>query len=121
MDVNQAAIKRNGIQDFISLRGTGIILMAYTLCILGFFITAEQVTYNIWKDVFSGLPMKIFTMLALCCVSIHARIGMWQVATDYITDTVMANSTRVRAVLAFVVNVLAFAYVATGLFVLWGV
>jgi succinate dehydrogenase / fumarate reductase membrane anchor subunit len=121
MDVNQAAIKRNGIQDFISLRGTGIILLAYTLCILCFFLTTEHVTYEAFKGLFSGLPMKIFTMLALCCVSVHARIGMWQVATDYITDNVMANSARVRAVLAFVVNVLAFAYVATGLFVLWGV
>ncbi len=121
MDVNQAAIKRNGIQDFISLRGTGLILAAYALCIMGFFLTTEQVTHDIWKAVFSGLPMKIFTMLALCCVSVHARIGMWQVATDYITDNVMNNSARIRAVLSFVVNILSFAYVATGLFVLWGV
>jgi len=58
--------------------------------------------------------MKIFTLLALCCVSIHARIGMWQVATDYIKNT------QARAVLAFFVSLLAFVYVAAGLFVLWG-
>lgn len=114
MDVNQAAIKRNGIQDFVSLRATGVILTAYALCIMGFFVTADQVTYHIWKEVFSGMGMKIFTMLALCCVSIHARIGMWQVATDYIKNA------KARAVLAFFVSVLSFVYVAAGLFVLWG-
>ncbi|MCJ8268416.1 MAG: succinate dehydrogenase, hydrophobic membrane anchor protein [Psychrosphaera sp.] len=114
MDVNPAAIKRNGIQDFISLRATGLILAAYSLCIVAFILTTPDMTYEIWKGTFSGLGMKIFTLLALCCVSIHARIGMWQVATDYIKNA------RVRAVLAFVVSVLSFVYVAAGLFVLWG-
>ena len=114
MDVNQAAIKRNGIQDFISLRATGLILSAYALCILGFILTNENMTYELWKGLFAGLGMKIFTMLALCCVSIHARIGMWQVATDYIKNP------KLRGILAFFVSVLSFGYVAAGLFVLWG-
>lgn len=114
MDVNQAAIKRNGIQDFISLRATGIIMTAYVLCILGFFLTNDSVDYNTWKNVFSGMPMKVFTLIALGCVSVHARIGMWQVATDYIKNA------QARLVLAFFVNILSLAYVAVGLFVLWG-
>lgn len=114
MDVNQASIKRNGIQDFLSLRATGLIIAAYALCILGFILTNDNITYQAWKELFSGLGMKIFTMLALCCISIHARIGMWQVATDYIKNA------RQRAVLAFVVSLLSFSYVAAGLFVLWG-
>jgi succinate dehydrogenase / fumarate reductase membrane anchor subunit len=114
MDVNSAAIKRNGIQDFISLRATGLILAAYSICIVAFILTTPNMTYEIWKGAFSGLSMKIFTMLALCSVSIHARIGMWQVATDYIKNA------RARAVLAFFVSVLSFVYVAAGLFVLWG-
>ncbi len=114
MDVNQAAIKRNGIQDFISLRATGLIMAAYTLCIMGFFLTNDNIDYQTWKAVFSSLPMKIFTLITLGCISIHARIGMWQVATDYIKDA------KLRGVLAFVVNILSVAYFATGLFVLWG-
>ena len=114
MDVNQAAIKRNGIQDFISLRATGLILSAYAICILGFILTTPDMTYDIWKAAFSGMGMKVFTLLALCCVSIHARIGMWQVATDYI------KCPKLRGILAFFVSVLAFSYVAVGLFVLWG-
>ena len=114
MDVNQASIKRNGIQDFISLRGTGIIIAAYAIYMIGFILTTPEMTYDIWKTAFSGLGMKIFTILTLGCISVHARIGMWQVATDYIKNP------KLRGVLAFFVNILCFSYVAAGLFVLWG-
>ncbi|MFT4927646.1 MAG: succinate dehydrogenase / fumarate reductase membrane anchor subunit [Phenylobacterium sp.] len=115
MDVNQASLKRNGIQDYISLRATGLILTSYILCIMGFFLTTPDITYHIWKELFSGLGMKIFTLLALGCVSIHARIGLWQVATDYI------HNARLRGVLQFFISIISFVYVAAGLFVLWGV
>lgn len=115
MDVNQASVKRNGIQDFISLRATGIILASYSLCIMGFLLTTPDITYDIWKGLFSHPAMKIFTLLALACVSIHARIGLWQVATDYIKNH------KARGVLAFFVSIVSFVYVAAGLFVLWGV
>jgi succinate dehydrogenase / fumarate reductase membrane anchor subunit len=45
----------------------------------------------------------------------HVRIGLWQVLTDYV------KSHNVRIVIQFVLNLMAFAYVAVGLFVLWGV
>lgn len=115
MDVNQASLKRNGIQDFISLRGTGVIIALYVLCIVGFIVMTPTMTYEIWRAAFSNIGMKIFTILALICISIHARIGMWQVATDYIKNP------KQRGILAFLVNVLSFSYVAAGLFVLWGV
>lgn len=115
MDVNQASLKRNGIQDFLSLRATGIILATYSLCILGFILTTHNLDYYAWKGLFSNLFMKIYTLLALGSISIHARIGMWQVATDYIKNP------RTRGVLQFFVSVISFGYVAAGLFVLWGV
>jgi len=52
MDVNQAAIKRNGIQDFISLRATGLVLTVYFICIMSFILTTEDMTYDIGKHFF---------------------------------------------------------------------
>ena len=46
---------------------------------------------------------------------LHVRIGLWQVLTDYIKPT------GLRAGIQYVLNLIAFAYVAVGLFVLWGV
>lgn len=46
---------------------------------------------------------------------VHTRIGLWQVLTDYV------KCSKLRAVLGFVLNLMAVAYVAIGLIVLWGV
>jgi succinate dehydrogenase / fumarate reductase membrane anchor subunit len=46
---------------------------------------------------------------------VHTRIGLWQVLTDYV------KCAKLRAVLGFVLNLMAVAYVAIGLIVLWGV
>ncbi|WP_018691729.1 succinate dehydrogenase, hydrophobic membrane anchor protein [Algicola sagamiensis] len=115
MVVNDASLKRNGVQDFVSLRATAIILASYAIFIVGFLVLTPQVTFEIWKGLFSGMGVKIFTLLAILSMMIHVRIGLWQVLTDYI------KSAMLRAVLQFILNVVVFAYVATGLFVLWGV
>jgi succinate dehydrogenase / fumarate reductase membrane anchor subunit len=59
--------------------------------------------------------MKVFTFAALVSIMLHVRIGLWQVLTDYIKPT------GLRAGIQYVLNLIAFAYVAVGLFVLWGV
>ncbi|MCC5852132.1 MAG: succinate dehydrogenase, hydrophobic membrane anchor protein [Alkalimonas sp.] len=115
MVLNQASLKRDGVQDYVSIRATATVLGLYVLFILGFFLVTPEVTYEVWTGLFSQLWMKIFTLLALLAVAIHARIGLWQVVTDYI------KCSRLRAVVQFLVSVVAFSYVAVGLFVLWGV
>jgi succinate dehydrogenase / fumarate reductase membrane anchor subunit len=46
---------------------------------------------------------------------VHTRIGLWQVLTDYVKNA------KLRAILGFFLNLMAFAYVAVGFFVLWSV
>jgi succinate dehydrogenase / fumarate reductase membrane anchor subunit len=115
MVTNEASIKRNGVQDFVSLRATALIILAYSLFMAWFFITTDNITYTVWSELYSGLAMKVFTLAALVAVMIHVRIGLWQVLTDYV------KATGLRAVLQYVLNIIAFGYVAVGLFVLWGV
>lgn len=115
MVTNQASVKRNGIQDYVSLRTTAVIIFAFTLVMAWFFITTDNLTFDVWQGFFSSLTMKVFTLATLVSIMIHTRIGLWQVLTDYI------KSTSVRATLQWVLNLIAFAYVLVGLFVLWGV
>jgi succinate dehydrogenase / fumarate reductase, membrane anchor subunit len=114
MVLNQASLKRDGVQDYVSLRATAVVLMLYSFFILGFFICTPEVTFEVWQALFANTLMKVFTLLALVCIAVHTRIGLWQVLTDYV------KSARLRAVLQFFLYTLAFAYVAVGLFVLWG-
>ena len=115
MVTNQATIKRDGIQDWVSLRATAAIMTLYTFYMVWFFISTEAVTYEVWTGLFSNIAMKVFTFATLVSIMIHVRIGLWQVLTDYIKPA------GVRAMLQYVLNLIAFAYVAVGVFVLWGV
>ncbi|MBE1287207.1 MAG: succinate dehydrogenase, hydrophobic membrane anchor protein [Alteromonadaceae bacterium] len=115
MVTNQATIKRDGVQDWVSLRATAFIIMLFSFYIGWFFITTDKVTYDVWQGFFGSLTTKVFTLAALVSVMLHVRIGLWQVLTDYIKPA------GLRAGLQYVLNIIAFVYVAVGLFVLWGV
>lgn len=58
---------------------------------------------------------KVFTLLALVSILIHARIGMWQVLTDYVKPLAL------RPVLQLAIVVALVAYVLYGFVVVWGV
>ncbi|MFV0575616.1 MAG: succinate dehydrogenase, hydrophobic membrane anchor protein [Vibrio sp.] len=106
---------RNGVHDYLLIRATGIIMALYTVYMVCFFAFGPDINYASWQSFFGGTSTKVFTMIALLCVLIHAWIGMWQVLTDYIKPTVL------RMVLQLVVIVALAAYFLTGLFILWGV
>ena len=115
MEISQATIKRDGIQDWVSIRATAIIMTVFSLYMAWFYITTDSVSYEVWTRLFSGVGMKVFTLATLVSVMIHVRIGLWQVLTDYVKPA------GIRAVMQYVLNLIAFVYVAVGLFVLWGV
>ncbi|MFC3120626.1 succinate dehydrogenase, hydrophobic membrane anchor protein [Agaribacter flavus] len=115
MVTNQAGIKRNGIQDYVTLRASAAIIFAFTIYMLYVFCSHPLDTYAQWQEVFASVYMKAFTLATLVAILLHVRIGMWQVLTDYV------KAPRLRMVLQYVLNLIAFAYVAVGLFVLWGV
>ena len=115
MVTSQADVKRNGVQDYVSLRTTAAIIFAFTVFMAWFFISTDNITFIEWHGLFSGIPMKVFTLATLVSIMIHVRIGLWQVLTDYV------KATRIRVVVQWLLNLIAFAYVLLGLFVLWGV
>ena len=105
---------RNGVSDWLIQRVSAVILLAYTLCILGFFLFNSNLDYVTWKQHFSGTGMRIFSLMALLSIAAHAWIGMWTVATDYIKPT------GIRVLYHLVVVLALFAFVVWGVQVLWG-
>lgn len=115
MVTNQATFKRDGIQDWVSLRATAIIIALFSFYMTYIFVSTPEITFTVWQEIFSSITMKVFTFAALVSIMLHVRIGLWQVLTDYIKPAAL------RAGIQYVLNLIAFAYVAVGLFVLWGV
>lgn len=81
---NASALGRNGVHDFILVRATAIVLTLYIIYMVGFFATSGELTYEVWIGFFASAFTKVFTLLALFSILIHAWIGMWQVLTDYV-------------------------------------
>jgi len=115
MVTNAASLGRSGVHDFILIRASAIILTCYTIFLVGFVACSSPLTYEAWHGLFSALPMKVFTLLALVSVLIHSWIGVWQVLTDYVKPLAL------RGVLQFVFVVAAFSYLAAGILIVWGV
>ena len=114
MVTNQASMKRNGVQDYVTLRASAFVILAFTIYMTYIFLSTDSMTYLEWKNVFSSVAMKVFTLATLVAILLHVRIGLWQVLTDYIKPP------RLRIVMQYLLNLIAFAYAAIGLFVLWG-
>lgn len=105
----------SGTRDFVLLRASAIIIALYSIFMVSFLVTAEPLSYAVWTNLFAGLGMKIFTMLALTSVLVHGWIGIWQVLTDYVKNS------GLRAFIQFVVSVALIVYWLAGLLVVWPV
>ena len=114
MVTNITNFGRSGLADWLMQRVTAVIMLAYTLCLLSFFLTSPSIDYVTWKALFGGTAMRIFSLLALLSIAAHAWIGLWTVATDYIKPT------GIRVIYHLVVILALFAYVVWGVQVLWG-
>ena len=105
---------RSGVHDYVLLRASALILLAYVLYFIGF-VTFADITYSAWVGFFSLTLTKVFSLFALIAMLVHAWIGIWQVLTDYI------KSTALRAALQFALTSVAFIYLLSGFVILWGV
>ena len=46
---NASALGRNGIQDWLLLRATAILITLYIVYILGFVVMTDTLTYDLWR------------------------------------------------------------------------
>lgn len=105
---------RSGVHDYILLRASAMVLFAYILYFIGFIASAD-LSYQVWIGFFSLTATKIFTLLALLAMLVHAWIGIWQILTDYVKCTLL------RGTLQFVLTTVAFIYVIFGFVILGGI
>lgn len=112
---NAATVGRSGPHDFILVRVTALVMLAYAIFMVTFLATTADLSYAIWRDLFSAIWVKVFTLLALISLTAHAWIGLWQVLTDYVKPA------GTRLFLQFFLNITAIAYLLIGAVVLWGV
>jgi succinate dehydrogenase / fumarate reductase membrane anchor subunit len=108
------SLSTNGLKDWLIQRVSAVILAAYTLFLLFYFIAHPHLEYSQWHALFSCGVVRFFTLLTLLSLVLHAWIGLWTVLTDYV------KIVSLRLVLQVLVILTSFAYLAWGIQIIWG-
>jgi len=82
MVTNVTNFSRSGLYDWMAQRVSAVVLAAYFLFLLGYLIANPGLEYTQWHALFSANWMRIFSLLALVALSVHAWVGMWTISTD---------------------------------------
>lgn len=106
---------RNGLSDWLIQRLSAVLLAAYALFLVAYFLVQPAWTYDAWTGLFAQGWMKVSTLLAIISVIAHAWIGLWTVATDYIKPT------GLRIAFLVVLGVVLFVYFVVSFDAVWGV
>jgi succinate dehydrogenase / fumarate reductase membrane anchor subunit len=102
-----------GLRDWLAQRFSSLIIGAYFVVLLGFFITHKPLDFNILRNFFSTLWVQIFTLVALLSFVLHAWVGIWTVITDYINFPVARLYIQGIVILALII------YFLWGVEILW--
>ncbi|GAB3098793.1 succinate dehydrogenase, hydrophobic membrane anchor protein [Aestuariicella hydrocarbonica] len=112
---------RSGLYDWMIQRISAIAMAAYVIFLVGFILSTPEVGYEQWKDLYSQLWMRVFSLITLLSLAAHAWIGLWAVLTDYLTNRMMgAKATVLRVLAQVVLGVVTVTYTVWGVEILWG-
>ncbi len=120
MVTNVTSFGRSGLSDFLLQRVTAVILALYTLCIVGYFVTAGDLSQQALIAFFGGSFMKTFSTMAVLAIVAHAWIGMWTIGTDYIRPHYFGGvATTARFIYQAICILLLFFYTVWALQIFW--
>lgn len=122
MVTNVTNFSRSGLYDWMAQRVSAVVLAAYFIFLLGFVVAHPGLTYADWNGLFAQNWMRIFSLLALLSILIHAWVGMWTITTDYLTQMAIGRwATGVRFLVQAACGVLQFVMFVWGVQILWGI
>jgi len=120
MVTNVTSFSRSGLSDFVLQRVTAVILALYTLCVIGYFVTADELSQPALVAFFGGSMMKAFSTMAIFSIVAHAWIGMWTIGTDYIRPHYFGGiATTARFIYQAVCILMLFFYTVWALQIFW--
>jgi succinate dehydrogenase / fumarate reductase membrane anchor subunit len=119
---NVTSFGRSGLYDWVVQRITAVYLAVYFVALLGFMVTTPELGFDTWRALFSATWMRIASLAALVAICAHAWIGLWTVATDYLTtDLLGTKATVIRLSFQAACVIVIFIYLVWGIQILWGV
>lgn len=120
MVTNVTSLTRSGLSDFLVQRVSAVIIAAYVICVVGFFVANPDLTHGDLVRYFGSLSMKLFSTLAILSTAAHAWIGMWTIGTDYLREAhVGGGATALRFIYQSFCVLVLFVFVGWGVTLFW--
>ncbi len=110
-----SSLTRNGFRDWIFQRVSALVVGLYVLFFIGYLMLHPHMLFVNWQTFFCDNIVRIFTLIVLVAVAIHAYVGLWTISTDYI------KSTWMRFLFQVIVWLALFAFLIWGALILWSV
>ncbi|MCK5893011.1 MAG: succinate dehydrogenase, hydrophobic membrane anchor protein [Endozoicomonadaceae bacterium] len=121
MVTNVTNLSRSGLSDWVMQRVTAIVLAVYSLFLTIYLVVNPGIGFEQWSELFQHTFMRVFTMMALLALVGHAWVGMWTIATDYLTEKALGSAALlVRFSFQALCGVAMFSFVVWGIQILWG-
>jgi succinate dehydrogenase / fumarate reductase membrane anchor subunit len=108
------SLTSNGIKAWFIQRITSIILISYIIFIF-YNCDITNLNFQDWNNFFSSYYTKIFSLVTVASVLLHAWIGLWTVTTDYLKSIYLRISTQI------LIFLLLLFYLAWSIKILWSV
>ena len=75
-----------GVRDWLAQRVTAIVMVVYTLVLLGTFLTAHTFTYEGWASLFARQWYKLFSLVTFLGLYYHVWVGICDIWMDYVKN-----------------------------------
>lgn len=92
MVTNVTSLTGNGLKDWLIQQLSAAYLLIYFVALFAYIAMHQPLHFADWHYLFSHCGFKIFTMIAVLMLTLHAWIGIWTVTTDYIKSAVLRFS-----------------------------
>lgn len=106
---------QHGLREWLMQRVTAIVLLGYTLLLLGAVLFTRELDYGAWAGLFSSVWMKVATVMAILSLVYHVWVGTRDIYMDYFKPT------GLRLVAQLGTLVLLFSYAVWAMIILWRV
>lgn len=104
-----------GLRDWFLQRVSAVVIGAYAVFLMGYFLMHPHVDFSQWQALFSCVWMQIAGTLVIISIVTHAWIGLWTVSTDYIKPAC------VRGVFITTVLLALWILLIWGIKIVWGI
>ena len=117
-----AIFTRSGPSDWIIQRVTSVVITAYLVFVVVYLTSQSDLTYQQWSALNQLTSVRLFTLITMLSIALHAWIGMWCVLTDYITERLIGlKAGIIRTVLQTGLGGVTLIYIVWTVKILWGI